>query len=582
MINSKMKQKTFFLLENILVLRVLPLGLILLSLSCGNLRSEEAPGDKGQDERPNIVLILADDLGFSDLGCYGGEINTPNLDRLANGGLRFNSFYNTSRCCPSRASLLTGLYPHQAGIGRMTRDQHLPGYQGILDSATVTIAEVLGEAGYNTGMVGKWHVSPTNALEKEDQLAWLSHQKDFGDFSDTSTYPTSRGFDRYYGNIWGVVDYFDPFSLVNGKEPVKEVPDDFYYTDAIGDSAVAYVEDFSKSANPFFLYVAHCAPHWPLQAPEEEIAKYKDVYKEGWREIRKARYKRLIDKGILQGDVAQLSEFMFPEKNWENNPDKKWDARAMAVHAAMVDRLDQNIGNLIDKLEETGELDNTVIFFMSDNGASSERPSKYGPGFDRAGSTRDGRDVVFPVEKDSLPGSQTVVAGIGPVWANVANAPFRYWKARAYEGGITSPLIVHWPKGAKGKGVVKTEAAHIVDMMNTCIDIAGADYPNTFNGRKITPTRGNSILPIIKGESHENSQEIYFWEHFGSAAIREGDWKLVQLNPKTKWELFNLAEDRTETNDLSEEYPEKLQEMKTKWEELANELDVFPSPTPIR
>lgn len=557
------------------------LGLLILLL--GGCEERGTSGENNsEDERPNIVIIMADDMGFSDLGCYGGEINTPNIDRLAGNGLRFNSFYNTARCCPSRASLLTGLYPHQAGIGRMTRDAGLPGYQGTLDSATVTIAEVLKSAGYQTGMTGKWHVSPTNPLEKEKQLKWLSHQEDYGHFSDTTTYPTSRGFDRYYGNIWGVVDYFDPFSLVNNMEIVPDVPDEFYYTDAIGDTAVAYVEDFSKKKEPFFLYVAHCAPHWPLQAPEEEIAKYEDTYNSGWRSIREKRYKELIDKGVLQGDVASLSEFMFPNKHWENNPHKEWDARAMAVHAAMIDRMDQTIGNLIDKLEETGELDNTIIFFLSDNGASSERPSRYGPGFDRAGSTRDGREVVFPVEKDSLPGSQTVVSGIGPVWANVSNTPFRYWKSRVYEGGITTPFIVHWPERVKDRGTVKSEAAHIIDLMATCIDVAGASYPENFNGNKITPIQGNSMLPLLTGESNENTHDAYFWEHFGSAALREGDWKLVQLKPEAEWELYNLAEDRTETNNLAKDYPEKLEELKSKWNEMAHELDVFPSPTPIK
>ena len=261
------------------------------------------------------MLILADDLGFSDLGCYGGEIETPNINSLAADGLSFNAFYNTSRCCPSRASILTGQYPHQAGIGRMTMDMGLPGYKGTLDENTVTVAEILKNAGYQTGMTGKWHVSPTNALEREKQLKWLSHQENYGDFSDTTTYPIARGFDKYFGNIWGVVDYFDPFSLVNGKEQVMEVPDDYYHTDAIGDTAVAYVEQFSKVDKPFFLYVAHTAPHWPLQAPEELIKKYKDTYKDGWRKTRQERYQRLIDKGILQGDVAALSDFMFPEKN---------------------------------------------------------------------------------------------------------------------------------------------------------------------------------------------------------------------------------------------------------------------------
>ena len=244
-------------------------------------------------KRPNIVLILADDLGYSDLGCYGGEINTPNLDYLAKNGLRFTQFYNTSRCCPSRASLLTGLYNHQAGIGEMTSDRNLPGYRGHITENAVTLAEVLKTAGYDTAMSGKWHVSNTVVQETpEDQLAWLNHQSSHPLFSPIEQYPTNRGFDQYYGNIWGVVDFFDPFSLVNGTEPVKEVPEDYYHTDAISDSTVAYIKQYSKTENPFFIYVAETAPHWPLMAPPEDIEKYKNTYTKGWDKIREERIKK--------------------------------------------------------------------------------------------------------------------------------------------------------------------------------------------------------------------------------------------------------------------------------------------------
>ncbi|WP_335966452.1 arylsulfatase [Galbibacter sp. PAP.153] len=547
-------------------------GILLLS---GCKKSSEKKAS--EDKRPNIVIVMADDMGFSDAGCYGGEIHTPNLDKLAENGLRFNAFYNTSRCCPSRASLLTGLYSHQAGIGRMTMDQGQPGYKGYLGDNTVTIAEVLKKVGYQTGMVGKWHVSQTNELESEKQLKWLAHQENYGAFSDTATYPTHRGFDKYYGNIWGVVDYFDPFSLVNGDKQVMDVPKDYYHTNAIGDSSVAYVKQFSKQKEPFFLYVAHCAPHWPIQAPEDVIAKYDSIYTKGWRAIRQARYKRLIEKGVLKSNVA-LSNFMFPEKKWNENQDKVWDAKAMAVHAAMVDILDKNIGKLVDQLEAEGELDNTVIFFLSDNGASSERPSKYGPGFDRAGSTRDGRTVIFPVEKDSLPGSQTVLAGIGPVWANVANTPFRYWKAQEYEGGITTPFIVHWPKGIKEKGAVREQSAHVVDLMATCIDLAGATYPKSFKEHEITPTEGNSILPIITENTAVDSTKVYFWEHFGGAALRKGSYKLVRHHNDTPWELYNLTKDRTETTNIAQQFPGIVKEMEEIWNQRAKELKVFPAP----
>jgi len=460
----------------------------------------------------------------------------------------------------------------------MTMDAGLPGYRGSLQENTVTIAEVLKNSGYQTGMVGKWHVSETVDLGGEKQLQWLAHQETGRPFSDLDSYPTARGFDKYYGNIWGVVDYFDPFSLVNGIEEVKEVPEDYYHTEAIGDSAVAYVKDFSKKKEPFFLYVAHCAPHWPLQAPVASVKKYEDVYRVGWRQIRKNRYDRLIEKGILPRDIAKLPAFMFPNTEWETDPDKEWDARAMAVHAAMVDVMDQSIGKLLDKLEETGEMDNTLILFLSDNGASPERPSEYGPGFDRAGSTRDGRTIVFPIDKDSMPGPQTVVSGIGPQWAHTSNTPFRYYKARVYEGGINTPFIAHWPDGGLKKGAVYSAPGHVSDLMATCIDLAETTYPNEFKGHSITPTVGSSLLPILQGTKDTGTQDLYFWEHFGSNAIRKGDWKLVKLDNDSKWELYDLSKDRTETNNLAEQHPQKIKELERAWERLAKEYHALPAP----
>ena len=552
-------------------------GCSLLFINCKNNDTSGKASVSETPEKPNIVVIMADDLGFSDLGCYGGEVDTPVLNGLAENGLRFNAFYNTSRCCPSRAALLTGQYPHQAGIGQMTMDRNLPGYRGRLDEQTVTLAEVLKTAGYQTGMVGKWHVSPTEDLGGNEQLEWLNHQTEKDTFSDLNTYPTARGFDKYYGNIWGVVDYFDPFALVNGTEPVKEVPKDFYYTDAIGDSAVAYVDHFVREGKPFFLYVAHCAPHWPLMAPEEEIKKYEQVYDEGWQKIREERYKKLIEKGIFKGDTTKLSEFMFPDLKWAEN--ENWDSRAMAVHAAMIDRMDQNIGKLIDKLEATGQLDNTVIMFMSDNGASSERPSQYGIGFDRPSETRDGREIHYPVKKseEHLPGPETVMSGIGPVWANVANTPFRYWKARVYEGGITSPFIVHWPAGIKEQGAVKSQAAHIIDIMPTLLELSGATYPEEFNGNTIDPYMGESMVSAFTNTEVAPINETLFWEHFGAAALRQGDWKLVKLDGNADWELYNLKEDRTEMNNLAAKYPDRLKAMQEEWNTMAKATDVFPN-----
>lgn len=554
-------------------------GLFFLSLGLFIPACSTVQDTKAGEDRPNIIIIMADDLGFSDLGCYGGEINTPNLDFLAAQGMRFTQFYNASRCCPTRASMLTGLYPHQAGIGRMTMDTGKPGYRGFLTENTVTIAEVLKQAGYNTGMTGKWHISETDQLERDKQLKWLAHQENYGPFSDTSQYPVARGFDKYYGNIWGVVDYFDPFSLVNGKEQVMDVPDNYYHTDAISDTAVAYVQQFARDDNPFFLYVAHTAPHWPIQALPEDIAKYEGMYKDGWQAVRERRYKRMLELGLFDSVNTPLAPWAFPKKEWSNNEDAAWDAHAMAVHAAMVDRMDKGIGRLIDKLKELNELDNTLILFLSDNGASSEDPARYGPGFDRAGSTRDGRDVIFPLEKSSenMPGPQTVHGGIGMQWAHALNTPFKYWKSKIFEGGICTPMIAHWPNGIKQKNVITSEMGHVVDFMATCSDLANAQYPEEFNGRKITPQQGLSLLPVFTKGDREDPESI-FWEHFGSKGLRQGKWKLVQLGNDAAWQLYDMENDRTETKDLAQQYPDITARMKVKWEEMAGRTQVYPLP----
>ena len=316
--------------------------------------ASHADAKRPADKRPNILVILCDDLGYSDLGCYGGEIQTPNLDRLAREGLRFTRFYNTSRSCPTRASLLTGLYPHQAGIGRMTFNDHLPGYRGTLSRNAVTIAEVLRDAGYSTSMVGKWHVAETPL--RSDQRDWLNHKVFHETFSDLCNYPVNRGFDSHYGTIYGVVDYFDPFSLVEGEVPIREVPEGYYITQALSDRAEQEIRQYADSERPFFLYLAYTAPHWPLHALPEDIEKYKDTYTAGWEKIREARYERQRQAGLFGDQQDFLSERQFHDR-WEENPTAEWDARAMAVHAAMVDRMDQGIGQVIRALEETGPRD---------------------------------------------------------------------------------------------------------------------------------------------------------------------------------------------------------------------------------
>lgn len=528
--------------------------------------------------RPNILLILADDLGYSDLGCYGGEIETPNLDFLAKNGLRFSQFYNTSRCCPSRAALLTGIYNHDAGIGEMTAKRDEPGYQGRITENTVTLAEVLKEAGYQTAMVGKWHVS--NTLEQKDpqeQLRWLNHQVNYPLFSPIEQYPTRRGFDKFYGTIWGVVDFFDPFSLVNGEEAVKEVPADYYHTDALNDTAVNYVKALAQKDQPFFLYLAHNAPHWPLQALPEDIAKYEDVYKVGWQAIRERRYKKMQQLGLIDAKQTALSEQLNPEESWEKNPDKDWDAHAMAVHAAMVDRMDQGIGRVIQALKESGALDNTLILFLSDNGASPENCAAYGPGFDRPSETRGGVKISYPVDKEVMAGPQTSYASIGAKWANVANTPYREAKAQSFEGGVRTPLLAFWPKGLKAKkGSISSQLGHVMDFMSTFTELAGSSYPETFHGNRILPLQGLSLVPAIQGNAIEGHQSL-FNEHYNAKYVRDGDWKLV-AKPNGKWHLYDLAKDASENVDLAAKHPQKVQELKNKWNDWAKAHHVYPKP----
>lgn len=528
--------------------------------------------------KPNIILILADDLGFSDLGSFGGEIQTPNLDWLAEKGIRFTHFFNTSRCCPTRASLLTGLYNHQAGIGQMTTDTGLDAYRGHINNTSVTIAEVLKSSGYETGMVGKWHVSNTVVQETpEAQLAWLNHQTEHPLFSPIEQYPTNRGFDKYFGNIWGVVDFFDPFSLVNGTEPVTKVPENYYHTDAINDTASVYIKEFVAKEKPFFLYVAHTAPHWPLHALPEDIEKYKDTYQVGWGKIREQRYQNLIELGIIDQNKAALSERWDKEFTWEENPNKDWDARAMAVHAAMVDRMDQGIGRIIATLKETGQLENTLIVFLSDNGASSEDAMRYGPGFDRPSQTRTGEPIVYPVDKDVMPGPQTTFTSIGLRWANVSNTPFQYWKMESFEGGIHTPMIAFWPEGIKDPGSISKQVGHVMDFMATFIEVADAEYPVGWNGINITPTSGKSLVPIFEGNERDG-HGILFNEHEGGRYVRTKEWKLVTLDKNQPWRLYRISEDQTEMNDVASQHPEVVAELNSLWQEWALKNKVLPKP----
>lgn len=477
---------------------------------------------QAEDRRPNIMVIMVDDMGYSDLGCFGGEIHTPNLDGLANNGMRFTQFFNAGRSCPSRAALMTGLYAQQAGIMAMGQS---------LNTECVTIPEVLKTAGYHTAMTGKWHLSLTQGIgNNADQMAWLSHQNTFNNrpFAPIETYPCNRGFDEHWGTIWGVVNHFDPFSLVHNEEPIytDAIPSDFYSTDFITDKTIDLLDDLSAKEEPFFMYVAYNAPHWPLHAKPEDIKKYDGMYDEGWDVMREKRYARMVELGLISPEQTPVSRNE-SGRLWENETDKEFQAANMEVHAAMIDCVDQGVGRIIQKLKETGEYDNTIIIFSSDNGASSEN---YGIGeFDRHDRTRDGQMVTHD---SRTPGDQLSYNYLGTGWAGAINTPFRYWKAESFHGGIAAPTIVHWPAGMKsGKGSIVNEPCHFIDIMPTCIALAGAEYPSTYNGHSIKPlaAEGRSLLPLISGEGEWNGERTLFWEHENGRAVRVGNWKMTSL-----------------------------------------------------
>ena len=527
--------------------------------------------DEQQDTKPNIILIMSDDMGYSDIGAYGGEINTPNLDQLASNGLRFTQFYNTSRCCPTRASLLTGLYPHQAGIGHMVYDSGTSAYRGDLSHNAVTIAEVLKQAGYSTYMSGKWHVTPY-VIENPDKENW----------------PKQRGFDRFFGMIAGAGSYYDPRSLTLENEYVAP-REGFYATTDFTNHAVDYIKEHNTS-NPYFLYVPYTAAHWPMHAPEKEIAKYKGKYDQGWDTLRKERYQRMQKMGIIKDDwVLPPRDSLVPAWN-EDIANKHWEIANMEVYAAMVDIMDQGIGQIINVLKAKGELDNTLIFFLQDNGACAEELEWIGPQPDENSLslmapgelqtkmipeiTRDEKPVKLM--KDAWPGPSESYTAYGRNWANASNTPFRMYKSWVHEGGIATPLIVHWPSGIKSKNEFRNQPGHLIDIMATCVDVAGADYPKTFKDNDIIPLEGISLTPAFRNDDIQN--RAIFWEHEGNKAIRLGKYKLVskwEKDSEYNWELYDVELDRSEMNNLHEKMPEKAKEMVILWKDWAKKAGVL-------
>ncbi len=516
-------------------LKLAGLGMVALSFPTIGKTAPIAP------TKPNIIVILVDDMGFSDLGCYGSEISTPNLDALAANGLRFTQFYNTARCCPTRASLLTGLYPHQAGVGHMTQDKGLPGYSGRLNSSCVTIAEALKPAGYFTVMSGKWHVG-----------------QEFGEA------PWTRGFDRSINSVQGGFYYSNPKHklYLNGKQLEDDdpiLPKGWYTTDVYTDFSVKFIDEALAAKKPFFLYLAYNAPHFPLQAPAEDIAKYRGKYKIGWDKLREQRHEKQLGLGIVD-KAWPLSPRPDEVKAWDSLTPAEQDRfdQLMSVYAACVDRMDRGVGKLVESLRQRGVLDNTLILFMSDNGGNAEG------------------GLSGIMEGPGAPGLVNSKVFCGQSWATLENTPFRRYKHFNHEGGISTPLIAHWPAGIAAKGELRTQPGHLIDVMATCVAVSGATYPAEFNGKAIVPMEGRSLLPAFANKSIE--RDALYWEHEGNAAVRVGDWKLVRFHSTGSWELYDLKTDRTEQNDLALKNPEVAKELAAKWDAWAIRAKVVPYP----
>jgi len=554
-------------------------GLGAAAAAVGQGTAGSAARTAAKPPRPNIVILFVDDMGYSDIGCFGGEIDTPNLDTLAANGVRLTQFYNTSRCCPSRAALLTGLYSHQAGIGMMVYRSHGPGYHGNLNDSCVTFAQVLKSAGYQTMLAGKWHAG-----------------------HEPHSRPEVRGFDRFTGiyphidSYWKVLRSCDVYrdkklfikAGENPKNPYK--PDEeFYTTDFFTDAAMDYVdralEDKSK---PFCLHVCYNVPHFPLEAPDDLIAKYRRKYMAGWDKLRAEKLKRMKAMGIVpktqklprvRGFVnKRIAGFTgvgvdtdhLPKWDWLDDKDKSELDFRRAIYAAQIDRFDWNVGRIVRHLKQRGILDNTLILFFSDNGCSGEL-GHYGLNWPK--HTR----ATYP--KWRKQGGWSISQG--QCWASYSNTPLRKYKKFVHEGGIASPFIAHWPAGITTPGrVYGGQCFHLIDVMPTLCDLAGAKYPKTYDGRKITPAQGISMVPFLTGTAVKTSARTLYWQHENHAAVRQGDWKLVTVNDRdeTAWELYNLADDRSESADLSEKHPDIVKRLKGRWLRWAGQVNAVPFP----
>lgn len=507
-------------------------------------------------QEPNVVVILADDLGFSDLGCFGGEIQTPNIDSLAAHGVRMSNFYVTPRCSPSRASLLTGRHPHEVGIGILTSDDRPRGYPGSLDQDVPTLGGELRDAGYETCLTGKWHLSAD--VSRPD-----------------GSWPRRRGFDDFFGIMTGSSSYFQPRPLYRNETRVDDLAgsDDFYFTTAITDHAEGFVRRSHGRDNPFFLYVAYTAPHWPLHAPPDAVEANRGRFDAGWDELREQRMRSCVEQGILPAGTTPSPRDP-REPSWDDAPDPGWEARRMEVYAAQIELMDRGVGRLVDTLEELGELENTLILIMSDNGAC-DVPFEATPvaAFKDADTcprtTRAGAPVKVGNDPSITPGPEDTFSTYGRAWANLSNTPFRLYKKWVHEGGIAAPLVAHWPQGGLVGGAVDHTPSQLTDIMPTILAAAG---------RPDLRSTGVSLLPQWRGhENHRSSERSLYWEHVGNAAIRRGRWKLVREQGRP-WELYDLDADRCELEDRADGLPELVAELRAEWARWAARSGVIPWP----
>lgn len=522
----------------------------------------ESTGTSPGVGRPNVVLILVDDMGFSDIGCYGGEIGTPNIDALAGAGVRCTQFYNTARCSPSRASLLTGLHPHQTGVAELVNNDGPGGYPGTINNRCATLAENFKAAGYNTRMTGKWHVSS----ERE---------------TPDDSWPTRRGFDHFWGTIGGAGSYFQPTTLHDGETPiaVEELDDDFYYTDRISRRAADGIRQDAAEDAPFFAYVAYTAPHWPLHAIEQDLAEVRGRFDEGWDVLRARRRQRQIEAGICSDDATlDVRDPAVP--SWDDEPEQAWQLERMEAYAAQIRAMDRGVGEIRQALQEAGVTDDTMIIFLADNGGCAEELSAEP---EHQARFRKNHLIIPPSAPDGTamkvgnapqihPGAADTYCSYGQAWANLSNTPFRLYKRWVHEGGISTPLIISWPNGDLAQGSILQAPHQLTDVAPTVFEATGVSPLAERDGVALPALPGVSMVSALHGGDAVDHD--LFWEHIGNQAIRSGNWKLVREDGQD-WELYDLAVDRSEQSDLAAEQPERVEDLRQRWQQWADHVGVI-------